>query len=163
MPERTAVYPGSFDPPTFGHIDLIKRAKKMFTNLIVAVAQNPRKKYMFTAEERCEMLRKITADIPDIEITSFCGLTAEFARERGAIAIVRGIRAMSDFEFEMTLAVTNQKLNPEADTVCLMPSEPHFFLSSRMVKEIAAFGGDTSQFVPPEVGEHLKRKLGQSE
>lgn len=158
MTERLAIYPGSFDPPTFGHLDLIRRAGKIFTHLIVAVAINRTKDNMFSVEERENMLRAITADLPGVEVASFSGLTADYARKRNAVAIVRGLRAISDFEYEHSMAVTNQKLNPEVDTVCLMPSEAFLFLSSRIVKEIARFGGDISAFVPPLVANRLREK-----
>jgi len=157
--ENVAVYPGSFDPPTYGHMDLMRRGAKIFDRLIVAVARNNAKQSLFTAEERVEMLRAITEEMPRVEVTSFHGLTVEFAREHGAIAIVRGLRAISDFEYEHTIAVTNQKMNPDVDTVCLMPSEAYLFLSSRIVKEIASFGGDTSLFVPDLVAEKLREKM----
>ena len=158
MPNRVAIYPGSFDPPTFGHVDLIRRAHKIFEHLIVAVAMNRAKESLFSVEEREEMLRMITQDLPGVEVASFCGLTVDFARQRGAIAIVRGLRAISDFEYEHSMAVSNQKLNPDVDTVCLMPSESFLFLSSRIVKEIAQFGGDVSLFVPALVAERLRAK-----
>lgn len=159
MSERIALYPGSFDPPTLGHLDLIRRAAKIFDRLIVAVATNSEKSSLFSVEERMEMLRVITEDVPGVEVTAFHGLTAEFATQRGAVAIVRGLRAISDFEYEHSIAVTNRKINPEVDTVCLMPSEAYLFLSSRVVKEIARFGGDVSQFVPPFVQKRLSEKL----
>ncbi len=161
MPDSLAIYPGSFDPPTFGHLDLIRRAQKIFRHLVVAVAINRSKDNLFSVQEREEMLRTITQDLPGVEVTSFCGLTADFARQRNAIAIVRGLRAISDFEYEHSMAVTNQKLNPDVDTVCLMPSESFLFLSSRIVKEIARFGGDVSLFVPPLVAERLRAKWPQ--
>jgi pantetheine-phosphate adenylyltransferase len=158
MSERIAVYPGSFDPPTFGHLDLIQRGAKIFDRLIVGVATNNAKQCLFTVEERVEMLRLIAAPIAHVEVTSYTGLTAEFARQRNAVAIIRGLRAISDFEYEHGMAVTNQKLNPDVDTVCLMPSEAYLFLSSRVVKEIAHFGGDVSTLVPSEV---LARLIGK--
>ena len=158
MPERIAVYAGSFDPPTNGHLDLIERACRIFHRLIVAVALNEAKTHLFSVEERIEMLHEIVGDIPNVEIASFHGLTVEFARQRGAVALVRGLRVMSDFEYELTMAVTNQKLNPLVDTVCLMPSESFLFLSSRVVKEIAHYGGDITHFVPPLVAERLLGK-----
>ena len=156
MPERVAVYPGSFDPPTLGHLDLIQRAAQLFDQLIVAVATNTAKEGFFTAEERVDMLRTITRDVANVEVTSFVGLTAQFARDCKAMAVVRGLRVMSDFEFEMTMAITNQKLNPSLETVCLMPSEPHLFLSSRIVREIARFGGDLSELVPSEIEQAIR-------
>ena len=159
MSERIAIYPGSFDPPTFGHLDLIHRATKIFDRLIVAVARNNEKTCLFSVEERVKMLREITPDLPTVEIASFRGLTVELARARGAVAIVRGLRAISDFEYEHSMAVTNQKLNPDVDTVCLMPSEAYLFLSSRIVKEIALYGGDTSHALPPLVSARLDEKV----
>ena len=159
MPDRIALYPGSFDPPTLGHLDLIRRAAKIFDRLVVGVAQNRAKDALFTGEERVEMLKAITQDMPTVTVVAFTGLTVEYARTCNAIAIVRGLRAISDFEFEHSMAVTNQKLNPQMDTVCLMPSEPFLFLSSRVVKEVARLGGDTTQFVPPFVATKLREKL----
>jgi pantetheine-phosphate adenylyltransferase len=159
MPNRVALYPGSFDPPTFGHLDLIERATKIFPRVIVGVATNNEKYCLFSVSERIEMLRAITAGIPGVEITSFTGLTAEFARERAAVAIVRGLRAISDFEYEHSMAITNRRLNPSVDTVCLMPSEAFLFLSSRVVKEIARYAGDITQFVPPLVVSRLREKF----
>lgn len=157
--ENLALYPGTFDPPTYGHLDLIGRASRMFDTLIVAVATNNAKSCLFSVEERMEMLREIVAKYPNVEVSSFNGLTVDYARERNAIAIVRGLRAISDFEFELTMAITNQKLNPNVDTVCLMPSEPYLFLSSRLVKEIAEFGGDLSVFLPDIVKQRLHDRL----
>jgi pantetheine-phosphate adenylyltransferase len=154
-----ALYPGTFDPPTFGHLDLIGRASRMFDRLLVAVAMNNAKACMFSVEERTEMLHEIADKFDNVEISSFSGLTVDYARERGAVAIVRGLRAISDFEFELTMAITNQKLNPSVDTVCLMPSEPYLFLSSRLVKEIAQFGGDLSAFLPEVVKQRLQDRL----
>ena len=136
MPDRIALYPGSFDPPTLGHLDLIKRATRIFDRLIVAVAVNDAKQALFTAEERVQMLSEMTAGVAHVEIASFNGLTADFARDRNAVALVRGLRAVSDFEFELSMAITNQKLYADIDTVCMMPSEPYLFLSSRLVKEV---------------------------
>jgi pantetheine-phosphate adenylyltransferase len=159
MANRIAVYPGSFDPPTYGHIDLIERAAKIFDSLIVAVARNSDKAGLFTVEERIEMLTHIARDNPNVEVTSFRGLTAEFARQRNAIALVRGLRVVSDFEYEITMAIANQKLNPTIDTVCLMPSESYLLLSSRIVREIAQFGGSLKDFVPEDVERRLIQKL----
>ena len=161
MSERTALYPGSFDPPTLGHLDLIKRATRMFDHIIVAVASNIRKSGLFTVEERLEMLREMVRDLPMVEVTWFDTLSVEFARQHGAIAVIRGLRVLSDFEYELTLAINNRKLNPEVDTVCLMPSEPYVFLSSSMVKEIAGFGGDISCSVTKEVAARLLERLGK--
>ncbi|HIJ66452.1 MAG TPA: pantetheine-phosphate adenylyltransferase [Candidatus Hydrogenedentes bacterium] len=160
MPDRTAIYPGSFDPPTNGHLDLIGRAARIFDRLVVAVATNESKDCLFTVEERKTILEAIAKDIPGVTVTSFDGLSAEFAEEHGAVALVRGLRAISDFEFELSMAVMNKRINPEIETVCLMPSEPYMFLSSRVVKEVAFYGGDISGFVPHEVELALRKKLG---
>ncbi len=157
--DNLAIYPGTFDPPTFGHLDLIGRASRMFDRLLVSVAVNNAKSCMFTVDERMDMLREIVAKFENVEVTSFAGLTVDYARECGAVAIVRGLRAISDFEFELTMAITNQKLNPTVDTVCLMPSEPYLFLSSRLVKEIAQFGGDLSAFLPDIVKKRLRDRI----
>ena len=162
MRERVALYPGSFDPPTNGHMDLIERASQLFDKLIVAVATNTAKQGLLSIDERIEMLKAITGTIPNVVVTSFVGLTADFARECDAVAVVRGLRVMSDFEFEMTMAITNQKLNPSLETVCLMPSEPHLFLSSRIVREIARFGGEISGMVPPAVADALHQRFTES-
>ena len=161
MPERVAVYAGSFDPPTLGHLDLIERAQKMFDKVIVAVGRNKEKTGTFTADERMEMLNEITTHLDRVEVTSFRGLTVDFAKKQGAIALIRGLRVLSDFEYELTLAVTNHKLDPDLDTVCLMPSERYLLVSSRFVREIAMFGGDVSTFVPKPIEERLKKKYAQ--
>ncbi|MBX7257384.1 MAG: pantetheine-phosphate adenylyltransferase [Candidatus Hydrogenedentes bacterium] len=159
MSNRVAVYPGSFDPATYGHLDLIERAAKIFDSLIVAVARNSEKTGLFTVDERIEMLSSITKHLPNVKVTSFTGLTAEFAKNCDAIALVRGLRVVSDFEYEITMAIANQKLNPRIDTVCLLPSERFLLLSSRIVREIALFGGHLEEFVPPEVQRRLQLKL----
>ena len=158
MSNRIGLYPGSFDPPTNGHLDLMGRAAHLFDTLIVAVAYNNEKSGLFDVQERMDMIRLITTDIPNIEVTSFRGLTVDYAKKFGALAIVRGLRAISDFENEMTMAMMNQKMCPEVDTVSLMPSEPYMFLSSRLVKEIAMFDGDISAFLHPEVAKRLHAK-----
>jgi len=159
MAERIAIYPGSFDPPTLGHLDLIHRAVNIFDHVIVAVAVNDAKIGLFTIEERVEMLKEMVADIPRVSIDHFKSLTVQFAQKRGAVALIRGLRVVSDFEFELTMAINNHKLAPEIDTVNLMPSEPYLFLSSRLVKEIAAFGGSLSHFVSPAVEKRLHDKF----
>ncbi len=159
MAERIALYPGSFDPPTLGHFDLIHRAKRIFDRVIVAVAINETKTALFTVEERIEMLKEELNNEPGIEITSFSGLTVEFAKKCGAQALIRGLRVISDFEYELSLAINNQKLEPSIDTVCLMPSEPYLFLSSRQVKEIVKFGGTVSHYVPKRIEQRLREKL----
>ncbi|MCC6142653.1 MAG: pantetheine-phosphate adenylyltransferase [Candidatus Hydrogenedentes bacterium] len=159
MNQRIAIYPGSFDPPTLGHLDLIERAAKLFDRLIVAIAHNDAKSALFSVDERKEMLSHIVRHLPNVEIDHFSALTVEFARSRGAVALIRGLRVISDFEFELTMAIMNHKLNPNVDTVCLMPSEEYLFLSSRLVKEIARFGGDISAFVTSEVERRVREKL----
>lgn len=160
MSDRTAVYPGSFDPPTFGHLDIIERAAKVFDVLIVAVIRNAEKNSLFSADERIEMLREMTAGLASVEVIHFSGLTVDLARERNAVALVRGLRAVSDFEYELTMAATNRKMNPDCDTVSFMPAEQYMFISSRLVKEIAQLGGEVGQFVPETVVNRLKEKLG---
>ncbi|HOV59886.1 MAG TPA: pantetheine-phosphate adenylyltransferase [Candidatus Hydrogenedentes bacterium] len=156
---RKAVYPGSFDPPTLGHLDLIRRAARIFDEVIVAIAVNEAKQALFSIEERVEMLRIMTADLPNVTVDHFRGLTVHFARSRGAFALIRGLRVISDFEFELSMAINNQKLAHDVETVCLMPSEPYLFLSSRQVKEIVSFGGTVSHYVTPEVEQRLRAKL----
>lgn len=160
MPERVALYAGSFDPPTLGHLDLIQRAATMFDKIVVGVARNDQKTGLFTVSERVDMLTEMVAKIPNVSVANFTGLTVEFGREVGAVALIRGLRVVSDFEFEMTMAINNHKLNPNIDTVCLMPSEAYLFLSSRLVREIAGFGGSVSHYVTPEVQRRLTEKLG---
>ncbi|MCP4644122.1 MAG: pantetheine-phosphate adenylyltransferase [bacterium] len=161
MAERIALYPGSFDPPTFGHLDLIERAAKVFDRVIVAVARNDEKSCLFSVDDRVDMLETVTKSMDRVSIAAFTGLTADYARECGATALVRGLRVVSDFEFELTMAITNQKLNHEVDTVILMPSEKFLFISSRLVKEIAHFGGDVSEFVPAEVAQVLRDRFSK--
>lgn len=159
MPEQIVMYPGSFDPPTFGHLDLIGRAAQVFDKLIVAVTRNSEKNSLFTADERIEMLRENTGQLGNVEVDHFTGLTVDFARERGAVVLIRGIRAVSDFEYELTMAATNRKMYPDCDTISFMPTEQFMFISSRLVKEIAQLGGDVSQFVAPNVVKRLQDKL----
>ena len=159
MGKRVGIYPGSFDPPTFGHVDLIRRAANVFDTLIVAVAFNIEKSGFFTPEERKDMLRELTANVPNVKIDSFQGLTVDFAKKHKAVAIIRGLRAVSDFEYELTMAATNRRMYPDCDTISFMPSEQYMFISSRLVKEIAQLGGDVSQFVPPNVVARLADKI----
>lgn len=159
MPKRIALYPGSFDPPTLGHVDLIQRAARIFDRVIVAVARNEAKTGLFSIPERMEMLEELVRGIPNVSVDQFFGLTVDFARTNHAIALIRGLRVISDFEFELSLAINNQKLAPDIDTVCLMPSEPYLFLSSRQVKEIASFGGKISHYVTPAVEQRIREKL----
>ncbi len=155
---KIAVYPGSFDPPTNGHLDVVRRAAKLAGTLYVAVAANTAKEPLFTVEERLALLEKITADIPNVKVDQFDGLLVEYARTVGASAIFRGLRAVSDFEYEFQMALTNRRLNDEVETLFLMPSQDYSYLSSNMIKEVGRLGGDLSPFVPPEVAELMKRK-----
>ncbi len=159
--ERKALYPGSFDPPTLGHLDLIARAAKIFDQVVVAVARNDAKTSLFSIDERVEMIQEIARHLDNVTVTSFDKLTVDFARDIGAAVLIRGLRVLSDFEYELSMAINNQKLNPEVDTVCLMPSEPYLFLSSRQVKEIASLGGRMDLFLAPEVEARMRtKKLG---
>ncbi|UCE66916.1 MAG: pantetheine-phosphate adenylyltransferase [Candidatus Zixiibacteriota bacterium] len=153
-----ALYPGTFDPITLGHIDIIKRARKVFDFLVIAVASNLEKKPLFTDSERVALIRNSLDKLEGIEVTSFDGLTAKFAKSIGATAIVRGIRAFSDFEFEFQMALTNRKLQPDVETVFLTPDEKHSYISSSLVKDIARRGGDITCFVPDAVKIELAKK-----
>lgn len=155
----TAVCPGSFDPVTLGHIDIVRRAAKMFDRVIVAVMINPSKHPSFTAEERVEMLRLALRDLPNVEVECFSGLLADYTRARGAVAIVKGLRAVTDFEYEFQMALTNKKLNPDVETVFLTTDAEFMYLSSSIVKQIASFGGDISGFVSPENLNRIKERL----
>ena len=145
---RTVIYPGSFDPITNGHLDVIERAAKLFDRVIVAVAVNSSKAPLFSKDQRQE---QITEAVGNVEVKAFDGLLVDFARDQKAQAIIRGLRAVSDFEFEFQLALMNRKLEPEIETIFMMPHETYTFLSSKLVKEIARLGGDVSAFVPPHV------------
>ena len=156
---RTAIYPGSFDPLTNGHLDVIERAVKLFDHVIVAVAKNESKQPLFTLEERVELVRRCIKHIPNTEVDSFDGLLVEYANQCKAQAIVRGLRAISDFEFEFQLALMNRKLNEKVETIFMMPKDTYTFLSSRIIKEIARLGGDITAFVPAQVRTVLLEKL----
>lgn len=158
----TALYPGSFDPITNGHLDLIHRGAAMFERLIVAVLSNARKEPpLFSAEERMQMLREVTCRYPNVEIESFEGLLVDFAAQRNATVLLRGIRAISDYEYELQMALMNRRLRPEIETVFLMAGEAHSFISSRLVKEVAWLGGDISGLVPPSVEAQLKERVSR--
>jgi pantetheine-phosphate adenylyltransferase len=158
---RTAIYPGSFDPLTNGHLDVIQRATKLFDKIIVAVAKSESKQPLFDFEERVEMVATAVQHLANVEADSFDGLLVEYVDVRGAQAVVRGLRAVSDFEFEFQLALMNRKLNERVETIFMMPKDTYTFLSSRIVKEIARLGGDVSAFVPAHVQAALKEKLSQ--
>jgi len=154
-----AVYPGSFDPPTNGHLDIIERSSRVFSRVIVAVALNLRKNAFFTPAERVRMLKQLTATMGNVEVTSFRGLLVDFARVQEAHVLVRGLRAISDFEYEYQMAQMNRKLDQEVDTVIMMTGERHSAISSNIVKEIARFGGKIDDLVPPLVRDILLKKL----
>jgi len=157
--KTTAVYPGSFDPPTNGHLDIIERSSRMFARVIVAVALNIRKNVMYTPAERVGMLRELTGRWKNVEVDSFSGLLVDYARKREARVLVRGLRAISDFEYEFQMAHMNKKLAPEIDTVMLMTGEQHSYISSNIVKEIARFGGRIDDLVPPAVRDSVFKKM----
>ena len=160
-PQRViAIYPGSFDPPTNGHLDLIERGSKIFDLLVVAITRNPEKKdSLFTIEERVEMLREVTRHCPNVEVETFDGLLVDYAVRRQARVILRGIRAISDYEYEMQMALMNRKLDPHLETVFMMPAVAYTFLSSRLVREVCQLGGDIRSLVPPAVEERLRAKV----
>ena len=155
---KIAVYPGSFDPATYGHLDVIRRAAVSFDKVIVGVLHNSSKSPLFSVEERVNILEKATKDIPNVEVKAFEGLSVNFARENHAQVIVRGLRAVTDFEFELQMAQTNRVLEPEVDTTFLITSLEYAYLSSTVVKEVAAFGGDIHKFVPDFVEKEIRAK-----
>lgn len=159
MKISVAIYPGSFDPVTNGHLDLIERGQKMFDRLIVAVLKNTEKEPMFSVPERVEMLREVTRHWESVEIDVFEGLLVDYARKRGAAVILRGIRAVSDYEYELQMALMNRKLEPRLETVFMMPGETYSYLSAKVVREIAHFGGPLAGLVPPTVEQRLKAKV----
>jgi pantetheine-phosphate adenylyltransferase len=154
-----ALYPGTFDPPTNGHVDLIQRGAKIFTHLTVAILNNPVKNPLFTVEERVEMIREATRSLTNVSVATFNGLMVEFARHEGATAVLRGIRAISDYEYEFQMALMNRRLAPEIETVFLQPAGRYSFVRSSMVKEVFSFGGDVSGLVPPNVLKRLRRRI----
>ena len=156
-----AVYPGTFDPLTSGHEDIVRRAARLFTKVIVAVADNTSKKSFFTLDERVEIAAEVLADCPNVEVVGFSGLLMKFVQEQGASVVVRGLRAVSDFEYEFQLAGMNRKLFPEVETLFLTPAEQYMFISASLVREIALLGGDVSQFVSPAIEARLREKIRQ--
>ena len=156
---RTAIYPGSFDPITNGHLDVIQRAAKLFDKVIVAAAVNSEKHPLFSLEHRCSLVVQCTREIPNVQVDSFTGLLVDYVERRGGDAIVRGLRAISDFEFEFQMALMNRRLNGRIETIFMMPKDTYTFLSSRLIKEIARLGGDVRSFVPAHVQAALKQKL----
>jgi len=156
---QRAIYPGSFDPVTYGHIDLIKRAQEIFSEVIVAVAHNPHKKPLFSVKERVRMLKVATAGMKGVEISDFNGLVVDYARKQKIKVLIRGVRMISDFEYEFQMALTNRKIAPDIETIFLMPHESYSYLSSRLLKEAASLGADLSSFVPDFIETALKKKL----
>jgi pantetheine-phosphate adenylyltransferase len=161
LTERIALYPGSFDPVHFGHMDIAQRAAKIFDQLIIAVYENPKKKLCFSAPERVAMLKAALADVANVTVCAYTGLTVNLARSMGAYVLVRGLRVISDFELEYQMALTNQQLWSEIETICLMTRYEYAFLSASLVKEVFMAGGDISQMVHPMVQEMLVRKRAQ--
>jgi len=159
MKASVAIYPGSFDPVTNGHLDLIERGEKMFDLIIVAVLKNAEKEPLFTVGERVEMLREVTKRWPGVEVDVFEGLLVDYARKRHAGVILRGIRAISDYEYELQMALMNRKLEPRLETVFMLPGEPYSYLSSKLVREIAQLGGPLDGFVPSVVEQRLRAKV----
>ena len=159
--KRIAVYPGTFDPVTKGHIDLVERSLRIFDGVIVAVAANPKKAPLFTLEERIAMFRKVTTAYNNVVIEGFDGLLVDYVKQKKAVGIIRGLRAVSDFEYEMQMALMNRRLDTSIETVFLMPNEEYSFITSTIVKEAASYGGDVSSLVPRVVVEKLKKKFGK--
>ena len=160
---KTAIYPGSFDPVTLGHLNIIKRAARCFDKLIVCVMVNSQKNGLFTPEERVELIRKVVSQLPNVEVDASSVLLAEYARQRRARVIVKGLRAVSDFESEVQMAVVNRKLNPNVDTMFLPSNEKYTYLSSTVVKEMVRYGVELSDFIPREIIEDVKRKAVQKQ
>ena len=158
----TAIYPGSFDPPTRGHLDLIRRSSGLFNKLVVAILRNDSKQPLFSMDERVAMLRECTSDVPNIEVDQFEGLLVDYAAKRNARVLIRGIRAVSDYEYELQMTSMNRQLRPEIETVFLMANEQYSFISSRLVKEVFRLGADVSGLVPPHVESRLKLKMNRS-
>ena len=154
-----AVVPGSFDPVTKGHLDIIERAARIFDEVVVVVLQNPAKVTTFTVEERMDFIRRVTAEIPNVRVDSFSGLLVDYMRKEDAKVIVKGLRAVSDFEYEYQMSLTNRQLNPEVETFFLNTSQEYMFLSSSIVKQIASFGGDVSNFLPEPIRDDVHNRL----
>jgi len=159
--KRRAMYPGTFDPITNGHNDLIRRAASVFDYVLVSIAANPGKAPMFTLEERVDMARRVLADIPNVEVTGYSGITIEYARENGLHCVVRGLRAISDFEFEFQLANMNRHLAPEIESVFLTPQEQFTFISSTLIRELAVLNGNVGEFVDPYVAARLRERASE--
>jgi pantetheine-phosphate adenylyltransferase len=156
------VYPGTFDPVTYGHLDVIRRAVRLFHEVVVAVAHNPGKQPLFSVEERVRLLRRVTRAIPGVVVEHFDSLVVDYVKRRRARVMIRGLRMLSDFEYEFQMALTNRKLMPEVETIFMMPAESYAYVSARLIKEAAALGADVSAFVPPVVRTALRRKLAST-
>lgn len=156
---QRAIYPGTFDPVTYGHVDVIERAVKIFPELIVAVADNTQKKPLFSIAERVKMLKNATSRFSGVEVTSFKGLAVDFARKNKIRVIIRGLRMISDFEYEFQMALTNRKIAPDLETIFLMPSENYSYISSKLLKEAGSLGADLSSFLSSDIEDRLKRRL----
>jgi len=162
MNKRTAIYPGTFDPVTYGHIDVLQRAAGLFDEVIISVAESSSKKTMFTAAERTAMIRQAAKNLKNVKVDVFEGLLVKFAEKMKAGAIIRGLRAISDFEFEFQMALTNRKISTGVETIFLMPNEKYSYISSTLVKEIALYSGDLKSFVPAYVAKELKKKINKN-
>ncbi len=160
MKERIAIYPGSFDPLTNGHMDIIERGARIFDKLIVAIAENSRKTSLFDVDERMDMIERSVSHLPRVTVDSFEGLTVMYANSKNACAILRGLRAVADFEYELQMANMNRKISANIETMFMMTSDKCFFVSSQNVKEVARLGGDVKELVPPEVMKKIKKKFG---
>lgn len=155
---RKAVYPGTFDPVTYGHLDVIKRAASIYDEVLVAIAHSRDKGPLFSVAERVEMMREATKDLDNVQVEDFDSLVVDYAIAKSARVVIRGLRMISDFEYEFQMALTNRKLNPEVETVFMMPNESYSYLSSKLIKEVSALGADVSKFVPNNVDDKLKEK-----
>lgn len=160
---RTAVYAGSFDPVTLGHLDVVRRASRIFDQIVIAVGENPAKRYALTVEQRLAVMREVVAGIDNVEVDVFSGLLVHYCKRRGATAIVRGLRAVTDFEFEFQIGLANMDMAPEVETVFLLTDPRHIFISSSLVKEIASNGGDVSRYLPGPAARALRQALGLAE